>query len=446
MRRLIDRAEAALDRRLNVASSAPIALALSGGGDSMALLHLAQGWARRRGRRLLALTVDHRLNPDSGAWTAFAGAAAKRIGAEWRALPWLGDKPQTGLPAAARAARHSLLSQAAREAGAATILFGHTADDVAENALMRAEGSPTLGWLREWSPSPAWPDGRDIFCLRPLLDVRRAALRDWLRAERRDWLEDPANDNPKFARARARLALGSPAFDAAVAIQPVDEGGSTLAALARQVQVQAFGELSIRRAALQLLDDPTVGRFLAMAAICASGRPAPPRGDALQRLRDRLERETDFTVSLAGARIAAMGPLLSFAREAGELMRSDAQPVTLRAGETAVWDGRFEIRADADLTVAAVAGSAARLSKSDRGRLLRAPASIRPSLPALFQAQQVRLPRPFGDGPAIARPLCAPRLSAACGLIGHESDISPTTMAQGGRSSYVEDLALALAP
>ena len=75
-----------LDRRLDPGSSAPLALGLSGGGDSLALLLLVAPWARVHGRPLLALTVDHGLHPDSPRWTAFAGEAARRAGADWRAL------------------------------------------------------------------------------------------------------------------------------------------------------------------------------------------------------------------------------------------------------------------------------------------------------------------------------------------------------------------------
>src|SRR5690606_21939616 len=132
-----------------------------------------------RGRRLLALTVDHRLHPDSGTWAAFAGAAARRLGADWRALVWDGPRPAVGLPATARQARHRLLAEAARAAGARVILLAHTADDRAEAAWMRAAGL-RVGDPVPWSPSPVWPEGRGLMLLRPLLNARRAELRTWL--------------------------------------------------------------------------------------------------------------------------------------------------------------------------------------------------------------------------------------------------------------------------
>ena len=200
---------AALDRRLRPAAAAPLAVGFSGGGDSLALLILTLDWARAHGRAVVALTVDHQLNPASAAWTAQAVAKARALGAQARALAWTGPKPGSGLSAAARAARHALLADAAREAGARVLLLGHTADDLAEAALMRAGGS-TVPDPRDWSPSPAWPQGRGLFVLRPLLAARRGALRDWLAARGETWLDDPANDDPKSARARARARLSSP--------------------------------------------------------------------------------------------------------------------------------------------------------------------------------------------------------------------------------------------
>ncbi len=152
-----------------------------------------------------------------------AGTAARAAGADWRGLAWTGDKPATGLTAAARAARHRLIADAAREAGARVVLFAHTADDIAEAERMRAEGS-TLGRLRDWSPSPAWPEGRGLMLQRPLLDARRAELRAWLRDQGAGWIDDPANEDPRFARARARRALDGRALESATEARSAPRG------------------------------------------------------------------------------------------------------------------------------------------------------------------------------------------------------------------------------
>ena len=154
----------------------------------------------------MALTVDHGLNPESAAWTAFAERAAREAGADWRGLNWTGPRPATGLPAAARMARHRLIADAAREAGARVVLLAHTADDIAEAEVMRAEGS-TLGRLLDWSPSPAWPEGRGLMLLRLMLGAGRGEVRDWLAGQGADWIDDPGNEDLKYGRSRARAFL-----------------------------------------------------------------------------------------------------------------------------------------------------------------------------------------------------------------------------------------------
>lgn len=442
MRGLIDfpEAVAVLDRRLDRDVAAPVALALSGGGDSMALLHLAHGWAACRGRRLLALTVDHGLNADSAAWTKAAGGAAKALGVDWRALRWTGAKPHTGLPAAARAARHRLLADAARAGGASVILFAHTANDVAEGELMRAGSTPALGRLREWAPSPVWPDGRGLFALRPLLRVRRDDLRRFLAGCGASWLEDPANDDIRYARPRARATLKDLGFD--LPPDPNEFVTDDVAILGGKAVCGRDGVLTLSRAALEDVDDTSIRRFLSMAALCASGRQTPARGPALERLLARLQTEPGFAATLAGARIEADDRRVSFMREPGAWGRAGLAPLRLRAGETAVWDGRFEIAAQQALTVAPLAGFAAQLAKVDRAHIARTPIRGRPSLPVLLVGGEVLAPHPFGAGPAKARALAHHRVLSACGLIARERDIA-RGMADGPRSSYVEALALA---
>jgi tRNA(Ile)-lysidine synthase len=336
-------------------------------------------------------------------------------------------------------ARHRLLAEAARGEGAEVILFAHTADDAAENALMRQVDAPTLGSLREWSPSPAWPEGRGVFALRPLLGVRRGALREFLRHKGLNWLDDPANDDIRYARPRARQALAD-ALTTAVQPSPPDP---QIKALAKTVISTPDGQLILPRSAFGAAPRPVRQPVLAMAAICASGQPSPPRGDTLDRLADRIEAGRTFVTALAGARITLDADAIVFSREPGDMARNGLEPQPVGAGRSSVWDGRFDITADSDLIVAPLSGSAARLSKPDRASLAKIPAEIRAALPALFQGEAVSLPRPFGAGPANARPLAAVRFGAAAGLIEHERDISPFAIAQPRQSSYVEALALA---
>jgi tRNA(Ile)-lysidine synthase len=394
-----------LNRRLLNHHPRPVAVALSGGGDSVALLRLAAQWASAHGRTLLALTVDHGLNPDSAAWTQTCAEHAARAGAAFRALCWEGPKPATGLPAAARAARHGLLAQAARKAGARVILIGHTADDVAEARTMRATGSSTPE-PAEWSPSPAWPEGRGLFIARPLLSLRRAALRDWLGAQDEAWIDDPANADPRFARARARLAP--------VAVEPPPLVAS-VADLAARVSGDADAGFTLSRQA------GATPRLLSMVLLCAGGGERPPERERQRRAAARIGGGEAFTAALAGARIEAARDVRIF-REAGEVRRSEPEPLILAPGEACVWDGRYEIESRDGGEVRMLAGLAARLPEAQRRRLAAYPPAARKALPALVANGEVSCPLLTDIAGVTLRPLARARLLAAAGVVTREPD------------------------
>lgn len=405
---LVQTAFRQLDARLERGTSRPVALALSGGGDSIALLRIAADWTRANGRRLLALTVDHGLNPDSGRWADMAERAARAAGADWRGLVWTGDKPATGLAAAARRARHALIAEAARQAGARVVLFGHTLDDVLEGEAMRAEGVP-LGRLRPWAPSPAWPQGRGLMLARPLLEVRRAALRDWLAGQGADWIDDPANLDPGQLRARVR------AEGVEDQVPPGQDARSLQAA--RSLPAGALG-----------LPLDTSAQSLALALVCAGGGDRMPRGPSLAALHGRLtggEAGRRGGV-LAGARAQALDDMILVSREPGEWRRKGLAPLELAAGVGAVWDGRCEITARSPgWRVVPAAGLMAALSRSDRAALNRLPAMLRPICPVMMSSD--------GGGPVLAereaevRWLVPERYRLAAGETPHEAALAASS-------------------
>jgi tRNA(Ile)-lysidine synthase len=399
-----------LDRRLRPGSSRPLAVALSGGGDSLALALMAAAWAKAAGRALLVLTVDHGLRPESARWTVACVATAARLGAAFQGLAWTGEKPATGLPAAARAARHRLLADAAREAGAQVILLGHTADDVAEARRMRASGATTPE-PREWSPSPAWPEGRGVFLLRPLLGLTRADLRSWLAAHGETWIEDPANDDLRYARARARRAGGETAAPPeAIDVTP----------LAQAAEPTLEGGLVIARALLRAAHPDAARRFLAAACLSAAGTDRPPGGERVARILEQIAAPAAVTTTLAGARLEADAETVRFLREAGEAARGGLALLCLAPGETGVWDGRFEIAVERAAEVRRLAGLAARLPRDQLARLRALPPAARLGLPALVEDGGISCPL-LAEVPRIrVTALAHARLLAACGVVRTE--------------------------
>ncbi|MDO9335816.1 MAG: tRNA lysidine(34) synthetase TilS [Caulobacter sp.] len=444
---VVGRVADVLDQRLQTHTDAPLAVALSGGSDSLALLHLVSGWARLNGRSILALTVDHGLQADSAGWADRCAAMAAERGRGHRILTWTGDKPKTGLPAAARAARHALLADAAREAGATVLLMGHTASDLGESAAMRAAGS-TVPDAREWGPSPVWPEGRDVFILRPLLGLKRGELQDWLAARGATWIDDPANLDLRYARARARAGMARANLSLLplgerVAPKGSDEGAhrppgrrrhdpipnasaTPHPALRAAVSPRTEKEPRKDQAGVITLPRNASPKALAAACLCAAGTSAPPRTEQVAALLERLAHE-DVIASLAGARIEAAGDQLTITRETGELSRAPQPPLLLSQNEPAVFDGRFELTATAPgLAVQPLRGHAARLPKAQEAALKALPAAARGSLPLVTDGAGLWTCPILADSPSVRiRSLVQARFEAALGLIAREADAHP---------------------
>ena len=195
-------------------SDAPILiLAVSGGPDSTALLWLAARWRakRKRGPKLIALTVDHGLRKEAAREASAVKRLARMLKVEHRTLRWIGAKPKTGIQEAARNARYRLLAKAARKAGASHILTAHTLDDQAETVLFRlARGSGISGLrgMARRSPLPASGE-REPTLVRPLLSIPKSRLLATLRAAKIPFADDPSNRDPRFTRPRLRELMPS---------------------------------------------------------------------------------------------------------------------------------------------------------------------------------------------------------------------------------------------
>ncbi len=413
--------EEGLDLRLDPACRAPIAVSFSGGGDSLALLLAARAWGRKVGRPVIALTVDHRLQAQSSVWTEQARMTARSLGIGFEALAWTGDKPAHGLPSAARRARHTLLARAAREACARVILMGHTRDDVLESGIMRAEGS-NVGQPRTWSPSPVWPEGRGLFLLRPLLGLRRAQLRQMLGGTGLDWIEDPANDDSRYARARARRMLTEEGGD--IDIDGADDDCQAVAKLAKAASTDRFGVIRIDRSALAEAPHEAARRFLAMAAVCAGGGERLPRAEQTARLLQRILAGGQFATALAGARVDA-SDRVQFMRNTGDLVRDLDAGAPPAGGAATVWDGRFElIGARHGLAVEPLQGKATRLGPVERRRLKACAPAARPALPVVRpDGESVTCPILADGAWTRARCLVGDRLLAASGVIAREDQL-----------------------
>lgn len=333
----------------------PLAIACSGGSDSLALLLAASRWAGQAGRTLYVLTVDHGLRRESADEAAFVVRRAEALGHVAQCLVWTGPKPASGLQEAARQARHHLLARACNEAGARGLLLAHTLDDQIETLAMRLAAGG--GWrgaaaMRPVAPSPVWPDGRDVVLCRPLLAIRRQALRDWLRGQGERWVEDPSNTDARYTRVRIRqhlTALETSGFDVARLAQLAgdlsalrDAEQRTAARLAAEAcEIRPWGGMRIDPDALNAAAPVIRHAVLEAAVLAVSGRESLPGRRAIGRLSTALA---------AGKRATAGGVMLApwqgctwLVRDPGAVTGRVDRPGIGSRETDGVWDGRFAV-------------------------------------------------------------------------------------------------------
>ncbi len=330
-----------------------VAVALSGGADSMALLVLLQAWTAQRAGRLVAFIVDHGLREESAAEAERVRGWAAARGAESQVLTWRGPKPGSGLQAKARVARYRLLEAACRDRGLLYLATAHHSDDQAETFLLRLEsGSGPQGL----AAMPALSVREHLLLLRPLLAFSKPRLEALLLAEAVPWVEDPSNHDLRHRRVALRGLRADPAgrglttdaFGQARSLFARLRHGlerEILIWLAEYCDWQPEGYASLDRTALHAAPSGLAGSALALVLRTIGGAVYGPSPDRVVRLLSDLAAGRGST-TLSGCRLVTGRARLLVVRESRA-----AASLALKAGCKQHWDRRFRVQCGHDLAV-----------------------------------------------------------------------------------------------
>lgn len=315
-----------------------IGLAVSGGSDSMALLHAACAWGDVP---VEAVTVDHGLRPEAAGEAARVGEACRRLGVAHEILRWEGWDGKGNLQDQARQNRYSLIAGWARARGLDRVALGHTMDDQAETFLMRLSreaGVEGLAAMRRVFDR----DGMRFD--RPFLDARRAGLRAYLEGLGVAWVEDPSNEDEGFERIRARrmlaelgpLGLGAEEL-ARVAHNLRDASdalGRAAAEFARAKVRSAAGDLIFDRTALRRQPTEIARRLLGHALMFVGSAGYPPRRAPMEKVLGSL---------WDGGNMTLHGCLVLVSDMTVRITREHAAVASLFRATDAAWDGRWRL-------------------------------------------------------------------------------------------------------
>lgn len=321
-----------------------VAVAVSGGSDSMALLRLAHEWAKP-GTSILALTVDHGLRDASADDAAQVAAWCAALGIFHNTLRWSGLKPVTGIQAKARKARYDLMSAWCHDHAVGVLLTGHTLNDQAETVMMRQHRTNSSKSLASIWPENQW---QGIRLVRPLLGIERVTLQKHLRALGQRWLDDPSNDDPRFERVRVRLAMPANAVVdlASVAGQAQERVRAASLALRRWISLHAgistYGVVELDRLALACAEISLQRDVLAWAVAVAGGGPDGLVVESVAGLTDWATAKPAGRRTLGGALVALRKSQILVVREAG---RVDPAWKAVGTDGSLLWDKRFCVKA-----------------------------------------------------------------------------------------------------
>jgi len=291
-------------------ADAPVAFALSGGRDSVALLDAGVTALRAAGGRAIAFHVHHGLQAGADAWAAFCADLCRALGIECvvRRVT-VARTRRTGLEAAARDARYDALRDLAREHGVRAVALAHHQDDQAETLLLQLGRGAGPAGLAAMSPLGVDADG--VAWHRPLLGVTRVQVAAYAAARGLRWVDDPSNADTQLRRnaLRARVVPvlastlpGYPATIARAASHQADAASllDTLAALdardagyderARTLAAPALAALALPRA-----------RNLLRWFLREQGLPPPSAARLHAMLRQLGTARADATIALTHA-------------------------------------------------------------------------------------------------------------------------------------------------
>jgi tRNA(Ile)-lysidine synthase len=382
-----------------------LAIAVSGGSDSMALALLAQNWAVGKRVELFTLTVDHGLRDGARDEAETVGRWMISHGLNHQLLTWKGRHPTTGIQKAAREARYLLMSEYCRDQGITTLLLGHQLEDQLETLLMRlSKGSGIEGLAAMKSDTRQF----GLRLLRPLLEFERQALRDYLISSNQNWIDDPSNTNLKYTRTQVGAVLselvslpGSNISALALSAKRISRASDALEMMASQrmrehFSVSPFGPVRFREEAILDCAEEIGIRLLKKVFSVVRGKPVSQNLQALEDIYTRLFGLKESTSeTLGGVQILKSGKEWLVIREPG---RDGLPEIMLAAGTGIIWDHRFHVMdtapekdRDEVLIVKRIGSEGWRQIKSgspanDGFTLL---AKVRNNLPAVWQGERI---------------------------------------------------------
>lgn len=324
-----------------------IAIAVSGGVDSVALSYLVSSFAKDKNIQVYIFSVNHNLRAEASEEISYVSDLSKKLGAEFFALSWDCGGNKTALQERARSGRYDLMTKKCHEFGIDILLTAHHLDDMIETYLMRKEKKSGIFGL---SSSCSFFHN-NVRILRPLHHFPKAELIKYLEGQNIKWFEDKSNKSDLYERNRVRKKLAALSdFDKDIVIDEIRQVNERASGLNERL-IQTMAEsLEINNYGFATLDLDNIKnesndgywdikiQILNYILTIIGGKTNIPRFRNLENLLDKLQINNDFKCSLHGCIIKKKNNKLWIFRE-----KSAIKLKKIKLNLSQYWDNRFQV-------------------------------------------------------------------------------------------------------
>jgi tRNA(Ile)-lysidine synthase len=333
-----------------------VAIATSGGADSMCLALLAAQWAQQFSVKIVCLIVNHNLRAEAGEEAQIIADFLNKQGMESHILEWVGDKPTSGIQNNAREARYCLLCEWCNQHNVEILLTAHNMHDQAETIMMRIQHGTGIDGL---AGIPVYTERQGVKIIRPLLRYSRQQILATLQASNWQYIEDPSNSNNKFTRVKIRQLLekldaenllanrlNTLASNAARAVSFINKFvNKTLKNIAKK---KRLGYITLDFEKFIELEEEIALRVLCRVFNYFNKADYAPRLESLIYVYKQIKHGVKFHITLAGCEVKGDGNMITIWRENANMEREARTLQALTVGKEMLWDKRFIIKADKD--------------------------------------------------------------------------------------------------
>ena len=327
-----------------------VAIAVSGGVDSMCLINLTKAWADDNNIEIVAIIIDHGLRKESQIESEVTRSFLEKKGIEVHVGQLDSKKIKAGnIQQNARDLRYEYMGNYCKEKRINNLLVGHHKNDQAETVMLRILRGSGVDGL---SAMDTVSNKNGVCILRPMLSFSRADIEKYMKSQNWQWVEDPSNhDEDKFERVRIRKLLAEYAGkdDLVSRLCLLSNNMRRTKTFIKKVEQETIsnickfsllGDVSFNKHDFIQLDEEIALRVLRELLIKISGNSYVPRLNSLQQLYSKMIAGNFNNTTLSGCEVILKGNSFCLLRE----LVSVQDKAEINVNRVVIWDNRVEVQ------------------------------------------------------------------------------------------------------